>query len=66
MKKLFALLPMIWLILGAIAIATEIKAPNAVLEPTPTIIMQTAVFTAVFANYDGYLAASMLSESSQK
>ncbi len=62
MKQLFALLSIISLIFGAIALVTKIKAPYAVLESIPMIIMQTAVFTALFAHYNDYLAASLLLE----
>jgi hypothetical protein len=35
MKKLFAALPMIWLILGAVVIATEIHKPMSLGQPLP-------------------------------
>jgi len=35
MKKLFAALPIIWLILGAVAIATEIHKPMSLGQPLP-------------------------------
>ena len=62
MKKLFASLPMIWLILGAIAIATEIKADYA-FRQTPTVTIQTAVLTAAIAHHNGYLATFIVDTS---
>lgn len=55
MKRLFALLPMIWLLIWIIAIATEIKANSLFLSKKTdnSVIVSTLLDTAYF----GYVAA---------
>jgi hypothetical protein len=50
MKKLFAILPIIWLVLGTVAIATELRRP-VTLEPVSislpictTVVVGSGVF----------------------
>lgn len=55
MKKLFAILPIIWLVIGIIAIATEISANEWFLSEKTN--KDFVVSTLSESSHSGYLAA---------